>query len=458
MVLAGRYRLLNRIAVGGMGEVWRAADVVLDRVVAVKVLRDEYAQHPETLARFRAEARHAGSLSHPGIAQVYDYGESGPAHRPFLVMELVDGPPLSQLIASGPLPAVRVMDIVAQAADGLAAAHAAGLVHRDIKPGNMLMDRAGRIKITDFGIAHAAGSAPITGTGMLIGTPAYLSPERVEGGPATAASDLYSLGIVSYECLAGAPPFTGTALEVALAHAHRALPPLPPAVPAAVATLVAELTARDPAARPASAAGLAARAARLRDVLAGPADRHATAVLGPPSGAQPAMQAPTLTTQMHFQADPVARERVPGARRGRGVMLTVAAVAVAAGLGAWLLAGGSGARKPAPQHQEGRTAATAQSPFPARTVEVNSRVLVGQPVGLVTHRLRELGLHVRLTWTIAGPKAAGKVLSVHPAGRVPADSTVTVTGALLPAGHGHHNGNGNGNGKGKGKGKGRGGG
>src|SRR5215469_4295588 len=274
-MLADRYRLDDRIAAGGMGEVWRATDLVLGRPVAVKLLRAEYVQHPEILARFRAEARHAGSLSHPHIARIYDYGEADATHPPFLVMELVDGPPLTQLLAGGPMEPARVMDVVSQTADGLAAAHAAGLVHRDIKPGNLLLAPPGQVKITDFGIAYAAGSAPITRTGTLIGTPAYVAPERVTGAGATPASDLYSLGIVAYECLAGALPFSGTAMEVALSHQMRELPSLPAAVPAEAAALVAELTAKDPAARPARAGEVVMRAGRLRDALAG----------APPAGA-----------------------------------------------------------------------------------------------------------------------------------------------------------------------------
>ena len=239
------------MARGGVGEVWRATDLVLGRPVAVKLLRTEYAQHPEVLARFRAEARHAGSVSHPGIAQVYDFGEDGAAASPYLVMELVDGPSLARLLTAGPLTPAHAMDVLAQAAAGLQAAHAAGLVHRDVKPGNLLVGPSGQVKITDFGIAHAAWSAPITQTGALVGTPAYLAPERVVGGPATPASDLYSLGVVGYQCLTGTVPFAGIPHEVTAAHRHRTLPPLPPAVPAGAAELVLDLTATDPAARPA---------------------------------------------------------------------------------------------------------------------------------------------------------------------------------------------------------------
>ena len=203
VVLADRYRLESRIAGGGVGEVWRAADLVLARPVAVKVLRPEYAQHPQTLARFRAEAKHAASVSHPGVAQVYDYGEDGTAASPYLVMELVDGPSLAGVLKAGPLDPGSTMDVLAQAAAGLQAAHAAGLVHRDVKPGNLLVGPGGQVKITDFGISRTAGPEPVTGTGTLLGTPAYLAPERLAGQAATPAGDLYSLGVVAWECLVG---------------------------------------------------------------------------------------------------------------------------------------------------------------------------------------------------------------------------------------------------------------
>jgi serine/threonine-protein kinase len=267
VMVADRYRLDGPIAAGATGEVWRGVDTLLDRPVAVKLLRAEHARHAETLARFRAEARHAGSLSHPGITQVYDDGDAGPGHPPYLVMELVIGRSLARALAYGPLDPARAMDLIAQAAAGLQAAHSAGLVHRDIKPANLLLGPAGQVKITDFGIAYAAGSAPVTRTETLIATAAYLAPERIEGAPATPASDLYSLGIVAYECLAGAPPFSGIGVAVAIAHRDRLLPPLPPAVPAQIAALVADLTAKDPAARPATADQAARRAGQLRDAL-----------------------------------------------------------------------------------------------------------------------------------------------------------------------------------------------
>ena len=264
-VLGGRYVLEEQIGNGGYGEVWRATDTVLSRPVAVKLLHPHYTRRSEALARFRAEARHAGGLSHENIAQVFDYGEPADGQPPYLVMELIDGPSLETVLAGGPLADSRTMDIVAQAAAGLQAAHAAGMIHRDIKPANLLLAPGGTVKITDFGIAHTIGSAPVTATGELIGTPGYLAPERAMGERATTASDLYSLGMVAYECLAGTPPFRGAPLEVALAHRDRPLPPLPPSVAVGVCTLVMRMAAKDPVRRLNDAAEVAVWAGLLRD-------------------------------------------------------------------------------------------------------------------------------------------------------------------------------------------------
>jgi serine/threonine-protein kinase len=454
-ILAGRYRLESRIAFGGVGEVWRAEDLVLGRPVAVKLLRAEYAQHPEVLTRFRAEAKHAGSVSHPGIAQVYDYGEDGAADSPYLVMELVDGPSLAGLLAAGPLNPADTMDVLAQAAAGLQAAHAAGLVHRDIKPGNLLVGPAGQVKITDFGIANATWSAPITQAGALVGTPAYLPPERIAGGPATPASDLYSLGVVGYQCLTGEAPFGGIPPEAAAAHHYRTLPPLPGTVPAGVAGLVLELTARDPAARPASAGEVAARAGQLRDALAGGAGAPRASEPPPATtGAEPA----TLAGEpLILAGEPVTLAGLPAAvaapahrplvwdrlRPRRGVVLAVAGAAVAAGLAGWLLAGAFGAGSPQPSPAAGGSSAPA-----ARTVEVNADALAGQQASAVSQQLRQLGLRPRVVGAVRGGQDPGTVISVQPGGRVPAGSIVTVTAAVKPPGHGNGDGNGQGNGGG----------
>jgi len=280
LVLDDRYQLTEPIAAGGVGQVWQAVDLLLNRPVAVKLLRPEYADHPETLERFRAEARHAGSLTHPCIARVYDYGDAGPAAPPYLVMEFVNGPSLADLLVVEPVSPVLALDVVAQVAAGLDAAHRAGLVHRDIKPGNILIGDDGLVKITDFGIAHAAGSAPITGPGLVMGTTQYMAPERISGGQATPASDLYSLGIIFYECLTGLAPYDGGTAEVMAGHLYLPLPPLPACVPPEFDDLVRRLTAKDPAVRMADAAQIAATARRLRDVIAADPGLAGTALAG----------------------------------------------------------------------------------------------------------------------------------------------------------------------------------
>jgi serine/threonine-protein kinase len=179
-------------------------------------------------------------------------------------MEFIDGPSLAGILAAGPVAPAVALDVVAQTADGLAAAHRAGLVHRDVKPGNILIGPGGRVKVTDFGIAHAAGQAPVTGPGLVMGTAQYLAPERIAGGQGTPASDLYALGIVLHECLTGVPPFEGTSAEVMAAHLYLPTPPLPAGVPAEVDALVGRLTAKDPAQRISDAGELAELAARLR--------------------------------------------------------------------------------------------------------------------------------------------------------------------------------------------------
>ena len=301
LVLGGRYELAERVGAGGFSEVWRATDLVLARPVAVKLPYPGFTQDDEALARFRAEARNAGRLSHENVARVYDYGEPDPPHPPFLVLELIDGPPLSVLLRDGPLGPDRTARLLAQAAAGLAAAHQAGLIHRDIKPANLMIAPGGVVKVTDFGISYAAGSAPLTATGLVYGTPAYLAPERATGASATAAGDLYSLGIVGYQCLTGELPFTGEPLALALAHRDRPLPPLPRSVPADLTALILALAAKDPVARPGSAAEVARQAAALAGRL-GPARRPAVPVQAPSVPAQP----PRLAQPPGPEAPPAA--------------------------------------------------------------------------------------------------------------------------------------------------------
>jgi len=459
--LAGRYRLDRKIASGGMGEVWRGTDIVLDRPVAIKVLRDaDQIGHGEAAARFRAEARHVGSLSHPGIAQVYDFCDA--QSPPCLVMELVDGPSLAGLLASGPLDPARTMDIVAQAAAALSEAHRAGLVHRDIKPGNLLLGPGGQVKIIDFGIAQAAGSAAtgragsagaLTIAGSVLGSPAYLAPERVMGGTATPASDLYSLGIVAYECLAGRPPFTGTYQEIGYAQVHRPLPSLPGQVPAAVAALVEYLAAKNPAARPASADEIAKRARQLRDgLLRGPtAQLPSVADLLPPveDKPDPDESHPTL----YDMRVPTDEPRYKGRGRRVGLVVAIAAIAAAAlaGLVGWQLRGAlvAGTTSSAPPRTAAGPATTTPSSSPSPSSSASA--LVGLPVWEAKRDLYRLGLQPQVQWVPAGQQQGnpqpGTVVSVSPAGPWPAGSVVVLT--VVSYGHGDHgNGNGNGNGHG----------
>lgn len=268
-VLDGRYALIERIATGGMGEVWRGADQVLGRPVAIKLLSAAHAGDEQFRARFRAEARYAAALSHPGIARVFDYGESSPLGGPYLVMELVNGEPLSAILERvGRLSPNVTLNIVGQAARALDAAHQAGIVHRDIKPGNLLIMDDGTTKITDFGIAKAPSLAALnlTATGIVMGTALYVSPEQATGSTVTGSSDVYSLGVVAYECLTGQPPFVADQpLTIAIMHKHQPVPPLPPDVPKPVGDLVLSMLAKDPEGRPESARHVADRADVIRD-------------------------------------------------------------------------------------------------------------------------------------------------------------------------------------------------
>ena len=433
--LSGRYQLEELIAAGGMGEVWRGLDRVLARPVAVKLLRPEYTRDEVTLLRFRAEAQHGGLLSHPGIAQVYDYRDASPECPAYLVMELVTGSSLAAVLAAGRLEPRRTADVVGQAALALHAAHAAGVLHRDIKPGNLLISRDGQVKVTDFGIAQSSRTENLTSTGALIGTMGYLAPERVSGGSATVASDLYALGIVAYECLTGQPPFRGEPLQVALAHRDQALPGLPPWClhqpgGTELAALIASLTAKDPAARPATAAEVAGRARRIADGLAawpgGPAaptgpDRTLAFPAARPGSARPGSAPPGTPS-----GEPPGGTPGGPPRRWRVAVGLPCGILVAALLG-WLVAtaqshpaqpGGT----PGPHHQ----AAPTPSSVSVRTVNV-SPALLGRPVNVVGRELRGLGLVVQVRLRPDRQAAPGSVLWIYPTGRVQEGSVVLLT-------------------------------
>lgn len=374
MLLADRYRLTRRIAVGGMGAVWAAEDTTLAREVAIKVLKPELTADPEFVGRFRTEARITASLNDPGIAMVHDYGEiasvpGGPRDTAYLVMELVVGEPLSAVLArAGYLSVERTVDLLAQAGTALQAAHSRGLVHRDIKPGNILITPAGHIKITDFGIAKAVYQLPVTRSGLVMGTAQYFSPEQAAGATAVPASDVYALGVVAYECLMGSRPFDDTSpVAIATAQVHRPPPPLAPSIPAPVALLVMVMLSKDPHSRYPDGAHLAAACAAVQSgglpplppgvtsvtaypgwtLPAGPGTGTpaGTAVFGapPPTGAPPSVVGTAATTPTALGASRqqivISRSTTPRRRRhtGLSVLMVLIILLIAAAVGAALV-------------------------------------------------------------------------------------------------------------------------
>ena len=244
--LGGRYVLRSLLAVGGMGEVWRGTDSELDREVAVKVLKDGAAKNDTFLRRFRNEAKNAAGLRHPNIAQVYDYGEVD--GTPYLVMELVEGEPLSTILErERTLSEPRLVTIMRHTCNGLQAAHEAGVMHRDVKPGNLLVQHHDLVKVTDFGVSRGTGQTTLTATGMVMGTAQYLAPELALGKQATAASDLYALGIIAYESMVGRRPFTAaSAVDIAIAQVNDDVPPLPASVSPPMAKVITNLLEKNP--------------------------------------------------------------------------------------------------------------------------------------------------------------------------------------------------------------------
>jgi serine/threonine protein kinase len=270
-LLGGRYRLDDRIAAGGMGEVWQATDTVLERAVAVKTLLADRAADRGFQRRFRHEARALAALRHPGVVPVYDFGSTD-AEDAYLVMARVDGEPLNRLLARrGCLTPAETMSVVAQAAQALEAAHTAGIVHRDVKPGNLLVEPDGTVVLVDFGVARSAHSGTMTGAGEVVGTALYIAPEQVARQETGPAADVYALGALAFHCLAGHPPFQGrNPIAIALQHLDEDPPPLADDVPADVRELVRIALAKDPAARFPSAGAMAEAARSAAAHMAGP--------------------------------------------------------------------------------------------------------------------------------------------------------------------------------------------
>ncbi len=436
-LLAERYRLSRRIAVGGMGEVWEAADTRLDRRVAVKVLKPELCGDAEFLHRFRTEARTTASLNHPGIAAVHDYGETasivdGPKDTAYLVMELVEGEPLAAILAKERrIGADLTLEILEQAGNALQAAHERGYVHRDVKPGNIMVTPTtdGRVvvKLTDFGIAKAADAAPVTRSGMVMGTAHYIAPEQALGHEAEPASDVYSLAVVGYECLAGHRPFLSeNAVTVAMMHIRDMPPPLPPDVPPHARAVVEATLVKDPAQRYGSGGEFAAAVAAVRagHPLPAPSGRALTPNRGPASTSNP-----TLLSAGPSSAPHQAAHQTPGTgsfplgpppppRRNRTAMwvlivvLTVVLLALA-GFGLAMLLNGDrdtgGESRPESSSpvgdadNDGGAGAGAEpgnTPLPSHgeptqpggLVEVDDRKYIGRPASYAAESLEREGL------------------------------------------------------------------
>ena len=476
-VLGGRYALTDRIAIGGMGEVWKAKDQVLGRIVAVKILKEEYNGDPSFLQRFRAEARHTALLNHPGVANVYDYGEDDGSA--YLVMELVPGEPLSNLIdRDRRLPVDDVLNYIGQTARALAAAHAQGLVHRDVKPGNLMITPEKRVKVTDFGIARVADQVPLTATGQVMGTAQYLAPEQATGQTATGSSDIYSLGIIGYECLAGKRPFTGDSqIAIALAQVNDPPPPLPKDVPAGPRALIMSMLAKDPADRPSTAGALASAVDAIRRddleaaVVAVPGMRpFLNGEVSGPTGAdavsasssageraredsaddstaafdavQPVTPAPSGPDRTGNPAAPRSSSsggsgssRAGGGSSRTAPMLIGAVIVlslVVIGLAVMLVLGGGSDDSRTPEGTVSTADASSGTEDGDASIEVVAQDLIGLDVDDVVADLTSRGLNVEQVGQASSSRPEGEVLAVSPAGTLNPGDTVTVTHSSGP--------------------------
>ncbi|WP_406674313.1 protein kinase [Nonomuraea sp. N2-4H] len=263
--LNDRYVLGDRLGGGGMGEVWRADDTVLGRTVAVKVLMPALSEDPTFIQRFQNEARAMATLRHPGVVDVYDYGVCEVEGRrvSFLVMAYVEGESLDRVLRRGPHGVEATMRLVAEVADALAAAHAQGIVHRDVKPANLMVRAGGGVVLTDFGIAHSASAGNLTATGTMLCSAGYCAPEMATASDVTPAVDIYALGVVAYECLSGQLPFQGdTPVQIIFKHLNSPVPRLPDSVPPGPRQVVARALEKSPEARWQSAPQMAEAARR----------------------------------------------------------------------------------------------------------------------------------------------------------------------------------------------------
>lgn len=435
--LGGRYRLDERIAVGGMGEVWRTTDEVLGREVAVKVLLPSLLNEPGFVERFRGEARVVATLTHANIVRVYDYGESpmdGGGHVAYLVMEFVSGEALTKrLQRHGRLTPAEALPLMAQAAEALHAAHVAGVIHRDVKPGNLLIAQNDTVMLTDFGIARSALTGGLTQAGSVLGTAAYVSPEQASGHGVTAQSDVYSLGIVTYQALAGRRPFdSDNPVELAMRHVNDMPPPLPDDVPEATRAFAARALAKDPAQRFTTAAEMAAAArtaldgaAPATDATPNGGDGFAQGTAAPPPG----RSLDGDFTSVAPAADP---QTPPPQRRGNVGLLVIAGLALTAVLGAGLVwAVVNSSSDTGSQVDGGSDEEASQTDSDDDSAEIVSEDYLDESPDEVKEALEELG------FTDVSLEGNGNfVHSVSPDGVQDLDEPIVVTAGLQRGGGG----------------------
>ena len=373
-VLAGRYRLDEVIGRGGMSTVYRGNDLSLDRVVAVKVAMDPLLERdPVYAARFKREARAAAGISNSGIVTVFDAGADGPTR--YIVMEYVEGRDLAAILRDErPLEPPRAVRIAEQVAGTLAAAHAAGIVHRDIKPGNIMVTPEGQVKVLDFGIARTTDGVNLTQTASVLGTAPYMSPEQAMGQPADARSDIYSLGCVLYEMLTGKPPFMGD-LPAAVLHQHVRVAPKPPRalnpnVPPALDALVLQMLAKSPEDRPQTAAEVRDRLAALET----PTEATTPLAPAPPPPMRIVAQPPPPAPAPPPPTRPATPQK-PTSRRGSGawVVFTVIALLLLGGAVAYAVTrGDSGKSSSSSSHSTPPTTHVSTTPPPSSTTASTS--------------------------------------------------------------------------------------
>jgi eukaryotic-like serine/threonine-protein kinase len=410
-VLSKRYELRDQLGAGGMAEVFLGRDKVLGRKVAVKTLLGQYAGDPHFIERFRREAQHAAALNHPQIVSVYDTGSDDGTH--YIVMEYVDGKTLREIVREeGPLLPERVAEIGADVCAGLAYAHEHGIVHRDVKPANIMVTASGAVKVADFGIARAVSSDTVTQTAMVLGTAQYFSPEQAQSAPVDARSDIYSLGVVLYEMLTRQVPFTGSS-PVAIAYKHvKEAPVLPsrlnPDVPASLEAIVMKALAKNPDNRYQSAGEMREdllRALHGRPVEATPVLSDSTGMISPLSDE---------TIVLERRGVPLVRgvQTPEGRRRRTGLILLGIIILAIIGVAIWALLGIIGTSKILPVPN-----------------------VVGLSLGQAQQRLTELKFNV----VIADPEhsdkyAVGKVIRTDPPGgtKLQQGKTVTITGSSGP--------------------------